>query len=125
MVNGINVTFATRYEMTSIDEQIVWPDEPDTWEKLGKEHYWENEAKRYAGNADYWRERAEKAEQANRRMVELMKEPSEAMWSAVWVSIKVPPLQRARSVLSVHDLRLLWAAFHQAMSAELLKEVGE
>ena len=66
-----------------------------------------------------------KAEQANRRMVELMKEPSEAMWSAVWVSIKVPPLQRARSVLSVHDLRLLWAAFHQAMSAELLKEAGE
>ena len=24
--------------------------------------YWENEAKRYAGNAEYWRERAEKAE---------------------------------------------------------------
>jgi len=86
---------------------------------------WQETARQYAGNSDYWRERAEKAEALNKRMVELMKEPSDGMWSAVWVSIKVPPLQRARSVLSVHDLRLLWAAFHQAMSAELLKEVGE
>ena len=46
------------------------PVEPDYWNKLGKEHYWENEARRYAGNSDYWRERAEKAEAINRRMVE-------------------------------------------------------
>ncbi|MFZ8974099.1 MAG: hypothetical protein ACO2ZD_08385 [Pseudomonadales bacterium] len=50
------------------------PVEPDYWNKLGKEHYWENEARRYAGNSDYWRERAEAAESLNRRMVELYRD---------------------------------------------------
>ena len=48
--------------LQSIKSQPV-PVEPDYWNKLAKEHYWENEAKRYAGNAEYWRDRAEKAEQ--------------------------------------------------------------
>ena len=48
-------------ELAAIKSQPV-PVEPDYRNKLAKEHYWENEAKRYAGNAEYWRERAEKAE---------------------------------------------------------------
>lgn len=52
---------ASLKELQSIKSQPV-PVEPDYWNKLAKEHYWENEAKRYAGNAEYWRDRAEKAE---------------------------------------------------------------
>jgi len=36
-------------------KSVQVPDEPD-------DSYWKNEAKRYAGNADYWRDRAEAAE---------------------------------------------------------------
>ncbi len=36
-------------------------------EKTATSGYWFEEAKRYAKNADYWRERAERAEEANKR----------------------------------------------------------
>ena len=62
-----------RERLKRLDSQPV-PVEPDYWNKLGMEHYWENEARRYAGNSDYWRERAEAAESLNRRMVELYRD---------------------------------------------------
>jgi hypothetical protein len=59
--DDVDAILASLKELAAIKSQPV-PVEPDYWNKLAKEHYWENEAKRYAGNSEYWRERAEKAE---------------------------------------------------------------
>lgn len=62
------------------------------------------------------------AESKLAKVMEALREPSEEMWDAVWKGIKVKPLDRARKVLSIHEIRLMWAAFHKAMSAVAIKE---
>jgi hypothetical protein len=57
----IHLLHKTQSELAQAEERlkridaVQVPEEPD-------DSYWENEAKRYAGNADYWRDRAEAAE---------------------------------------------------------------
>ena len=50
-------------------------------ESARADSYWENEAKRYAGNADYWRERADAAEAKLAAIEKMGREPSEGMLS--------------------------------------------
>lgn len=64
-----NVKSAAFYESNlDVEKAILASLKELSANKLAKEHYWENEAKRYAGNAEYWRERAEKAEADNQRL---------------------------------------------------------
>jgi hypothetical protein len=80
-------------ELQNIKSQPVEPDEV-TLLKM-RVDYWENEAKRYAVNAEYWRERAEKAEASNKRLLELLKallgalkhpvSPTQKQWDAIGV----------------------------------------
>jgi len=62
-------------------------------------------------------QRAEKAEQANRRMVELLKEPSDGFKQ--WFLSQIP----SGTVISNPEWWI--PRIHKAMSAELMKEAGE
>jgi hypothetical protein len=53
-------------------QAVQVPDEPD-------DSYWKNEAKRYAGNADYWRDRAEAAEA---KLAEAKRDAERYLWIA-------------------------------------------
>ena len=68
---------------------------------------------------EYQTNRAEKAEQANRRMVELMKEIRESLHAAN----ETPAITDTLWMLGGHQT--IFDAVDEVLSAELLKEAGE